>query len=186
MKKLLSKLWRKLSLSKNVQVSVMRLMQNEFLIGVTGVILNDKNEVLVCKHTYRQIQWSLPGGYIKEKEHPKEGLVREIEEETGFIVRIEEQLSMRTDRESARLDISFFGRYIGGDFAPNHEVTEAHFFTLENLPIIAQSQLLLIKDVLQKQPRIEPTQLKKTLFFKLKDLFIFKSSNQSDMYSQPD
>lgn len=186
MKALLSKLWRILALPKNLQLRIMRVTQNEFLIGVTGVILNDKNEVLVCKHTYRQIQWSLPGGYIKEKEHPKEGLVREIEEETGFIVRMEEQLRIRTDRESARLDISFFGRYIGGEFRSSSEVSEAHFFTFENLPLIAQSQLLLIKDVLRKQPKIEVTQPKKTMFAKLKSMFTFRSSIQSDTYSRPD
>src|SRR3989338_2266223 len=104
MREQLAKLWRFLSLPKNLQLYFMRLIQNEFLIGVTGVILNEKNEVLICKHTYRQAKWSLPGGYIKSKEHPKEGLAREIEEETGFIVRIGKQLRIRTDRETARLD----------------------------------------------------------------------------------
>ncbi|OGG00419.1 hypothetical protein A2Y99_01070 [Candidatus Gottesmanbacteria bacterium RBG_13_37_7] len=174
MKKRLSRLWRLLSLPKNLQLSIMRLTQNEFLIGVTGVILNDRNEVLMCKHIYRQIKWSLPGGYIKGKEHPKEGLVREIEEETGFIVRIGEQLRIRTDRETARLDISFVGSYIGGEFRPSHEVSEAHFFAFENLPLISQNQLLLIKEVLQRQPNIETDLPQKTIFAKLQSLFIPK------------
>lgn len=171
MKELLSKLWRLLSLPKNLQLSIMRFTQNEFLIGVTGVILNDKNEVLICKHTYRQIKWSLPGGYIKGKEHPKEGLVREIEEETGFIVRIGEELRIRTDREMARLDISFVGSYIGGEFKPSHEVSEAHFFTFENLPNLSQNQLLLIKEVLQRQPNIKTGLPKKNIITKLQSLF---------------
>lgn len=175
MKEQLSKLWRLLSLPKNLQLSIMRLTQNEFLIGVTGVIFNDKNEVLICKHTYRQIKWSLPGGYIKGKEHPKEGLVREIEEETGFIVRIGEELRIRTDRETARLDISFIGSYIGGEFRPSHEVSEAHFFAFENLPLLSQNQLLLIKEVLQRQPNIKTVLPKKTIFTKLQSLFIRKS-----------
>ncbi len=175
MKVQLSKLWRLLSIPKNLQLSIMRLTQNEFLIGVTGVILNDRNEVLMCKHIYRQIKWSLPGGYIKGKEHPKEGLVREIEEETGFIVRIGEQLRIRTDRETARLDISFVGSYIGGEFRPSHEVSEAHFFAYENLPILSQNQLILIKEVLQKKPHIETEQRKKTIFTKLQSLFTGKA-----------
>lgn len=175
MKELVSKLWRLLSFPKKLQLSIMRLTQNEFLIGVTGVILNEKNEVLICKHTYRKTKWSLPGGYIKGKEHPKEGLVREIEEETGFIVRIEEELRIRTDRETARLDISFIGKYIGGEFKPSHEVSEAHFFAFENLPNLSQNQLLLIREVLQKQPSREIDQPKKTLFTKLQSIFIQKS-----------
>ncbi len=175
MKELLSKLWRLLSLTKNLQLFIMRLTQNEFLIGVTGVILNDKNEVLICKHIYRRNKWSLPGGYIKGKEHPKEGLVREIEEETGFIVRIGKELRIRTDRETARLDISFVGIYIGGEFRPSHEVSEAHFFAFEDLPLISQNQLLLIKEVLQTKPHIETEQRKKTIFTKLQSLFTGKA-----------
>ncbi len=173
MKERLGKLWRILSLPKNIQLSIMRLTQNEFLIGVTGVILNDKNEVLICKHIYRQNKWSLPGGYIKGKEHPKEGLVREIEEETGFIVRIGEQLRIRTDRETARLDISFAGSFIGGEFRPSNEVSEAQFFAFENLPLLSQNQLLLIKEVLQKRPMmVVLDKSQKTIFTKLQSLFV--------------
>ncbi len=174
MKEQLSKLWRLLALPKNLQLLIMRVVQNEFLVGVTGVIFNDKNEVLICKHIYRQNKWSLPGGYIKGKEHPKEGLAREIEEETGFIVRVGKQLKIRTDRETARLDISFVGRYVGGDFRPSHEVSEAHFFAFENLPLISQNQLLLIKEVLQSQSSREVGRTKETIFNKLKSLLIRK------------
>ena len=169
MKELLSKLWRFLSLPKNLQLYIMRLTQNEFLIGVTGVILNANNEVLICKHNYRQIKWSLPGGYIKGREHPKEGLAREIEEETGFIVRIGKQLRIRTDRETARLDISFAGSYIGGEFRPSHEVSEARFFSFENLPVLSQNQLLLIKEVLQRQTNVKTGQSNKTVFTLLRE-----------------
>ena len=173
MKESLGKLWRILSLPKNLQLSIMRLTQNEFLIGVTGVIVNEKNEVLICKHIYRQNQWSLPGGYIKGKEHPKEGLVREIEEETGFIVRIGEQLSIRTDRETARLDISFAGNFVGGEFRPSNEVSEAQFFAFENLPLLPQNQLLLIKEVLQRRPMmLVLDKSPKTIFNKLQSLFV--------------
>ncbi len=149
MKSVLVKLWRFLSLPKALQLAVMRLFQDEFLVGVTGIILNKKNEILVCKHTYRQTNWSLPGGYIKTKEHPTEGLAREIEEETGFIVRIEKIIRTRTDRETARLDMSCIGTLVGGEFKPSREVSQAGFFSFENLPLLSQNQLMLIKEVLQ-------------------------------------
>jgi ADP-ribose pyrophosphatase YjhB (NUDIX family) len=126
----------------------MRVFQDEFLIGVTGIILNEKKEVLLFKHTYRQIKWSLPGGYLKGREHPREGLEREIEEESGMIVKVEKQLKVRTDRETARLDICFSGIYLGGAFRPSVEVTQAKFFPFEKLPLIARDQLVLIEHVL--------------------------------------
>lgn len=149
MKTLLAKTWRALGLSKGIQLSVMRIFQDQFLIGVTGIIFNEKNEVLLFKHTYRQTEWSLPGGYIKGKEHPYEGIEREIQEESGLIVSADEQLKIRTDRESSRLDVVIIGKYIGGDFIPSHEVSEFGFFSFENIPLIAKSQLLMIQRALQ-------------------------------------
>lgn len=141
-------MWRALSLPKGTQLSVMRVFQDQFLVGVTGVILNEKDEVLLFKHPYRQTLWSLPGGYLKSKEHPLEGLEREIEEESGFVVSAEEQLNIRTDRQSSRLDVTVIGKHIGGEFKPSREVSEFGFFSLENLPDISKNQLLLIEHVI--------------------------------------
>ncbi len=149
MKNLLAKLWRFLALPKSVQLFIMRLFQDQFLIGVTGVVFNEKKEVLLFKHTYRQTEWSLPGGYIKAKEHPAEGLEREIEEESGLTVSMDYQLNIKTDRESARLDIPLVGKYIGGAFVASSEVKEAQFFSFENLPLVSRNQLLLIESALQ-------------------------------------
>lgn len=144
MKRLLARLWKALALPKSTQLKVMRVIQDQFLVGVTGIIFNAKGEVLLLKHTYRTIPWSLPGGYIKAKEHPKEGLEREIEEECGLIVHADERLKIRTDRQSARLDFIYLGTFIGGTFRPSDEVTEAKFFPFDSLPNISKDQLLYI------------------------------------------
>lgn len=148
MKPIFAKLWRFLHLPKNLQLFIMRVVQDQFLIGVTGIIFNEKREVLLFKHSYRQTVWSLPGGYLKSKEHPGDGLEREIFEESGLTVSADEQLKTRTDRESARLDICYVGKFIGGQFSPSTEVTEYGFFSFENLPIIATSQLYLIENAI--------------------------------------
>lgn len=151
MKNILSKTWRALSFPKSAQLSIMRIFQDQFLVGVTGVIFNEKEEVLLFKHTYRQTPWSLPGGYIKSKEHPFEALEREIGEESGLIVSADEQLKIRTDRDSSRLDVTIVGKYIGGEFKPSSEVSEFGFFSLENLPQISKNQLLLIERTLRSK-----------------------------------
>ncbi|MBP6913384.1 MAG: NUDIX domain-containing protein [Candidatus Levybacteria bacterium] len=149
---MLGKLWQKLSLPTGLQLFIMRLFQSQFLVGITGVITNDKNEVLLFKHTYRSGPvWSLPGGYMKAREHPLEGLEREIEEESGFIVSADEEVRIRTDRNSSRLDITVTGKFMGGEFKPSAEVSEYGFFTLKNLPNISKSQLLLIEQVLNSK-----------------------------------
>jgi 8-oxo-dGTP diphosphatase len=146
----LSRIWRNLSLSKGLQLLIMRFFQSQFLVGVTGIILNDKQEVLLFKHTYRQTRWSLPGGFIKSREHPFEALEREIAEESGLVVSADEQLKIRTDRDTSRLDVTVTGKFIGGEFKPSKEVSEFGFFSLGNLPQISNSQLLLIEKVLNE------------------------------------
>lgn len=149
MKLILAKFWRFLKLPKDFQLLVMRLLQDQFLIGVTGIIFNDKEEVLLFKHSYRQTSWSLPGGYLKSKEHPREGLEREISEESGLVVSVDEQLKTRTDRDSARLDICCIGKFIGGNFTPSSEVIEHGFFSFDNLPLIPTNQLYLIEKAIK-------------------------------------
>jgi len=140
----LSKIWRILKLPKSIQLFVMRFFQDQFLIGVTGIILNSKNEILLFKYSYRQTEWGLPGGYIKAKEHPQEALEREIEEESGFVVSVDEELKIRTDRKSARLDIGFVGKLMGGEFRKSSEVSEAKFFSFNDLPLLMSKQQLFI------------------------------------------
>ncbi len=149
MKTLLAKIWKLLHLPKGVQLFIMRIVQDQFLVGVTGVIFNDKNEFLLFKHSYRSHSWSLPGGYISSGEHPREALEREIKEESGLVVSVDDLIKTRTDRSSARLDICYSGTLIGGDFQPTHEVTDFSFFTQDNLPLIRKNQLFLIDEILK-------------------------------------
>ena len=149
MKLFLSKLWKILHLPKNLQLFIMRFLQNQFLIGVTGIIFNDKNEILLFKHVYRGHAWSLPGGYMKAGEHPSDGLEREIFEESGLVVSADEVLQTRTDRNTARLDICYVGALIGGDFKPTYEVSEYGFFTKDTFPLLRNNQLFLIEKAIK-------------------------------------
>jgi ADP-ribose pyrophosphatase YjhB (NUDIX family) len=129
----------------------MRFVQDQFLVGVTGVIFNKKNEILLFKHTYRTHAWSLPGGYMKAGEHPREALEREIKEESNLVVSIDDSLKTRTDRDSARLDMCYTGAFIGGDFVPTHEVSEYGFFSQDMLPLLRKNQVFLIDEALKQR-----------------------------------
>ena len=151
MKTILAKIWKILHLPKGIQLLVMRFFQDQFLVGVTGIIFNDKKEILLFKHSYRAHAWSLPGGYLKSGEHPRVGLEREIKEESGLVVSVDEELKTRTDRETARLDICYVGVLIGGDFVPTNEVSEYGFFAQDKLPLLRKNQLFLIDEVLKSK-----------------------------------
>src|SRR3989344_7833601 len=150
MKSILLKIWKALKLPTGLQLFAMRQINDQFLIGVTGIIFNNDGKILLVKHTYRdRDHWSLPGGYVKAKEHPKEGLEREIKEESGFIVSADERIKLRTDRNSPRVDITYIGTFVGGEFIPSKEVKEAHFFSFEDLPDINEDQLFFIDKALK-------------------------------------
>ncbi|MCL4339229.1 NUDIX domain-containing protein [Patescibacteria group bacterium] len=141
---LLLKIWRILSLPKGVQISIMRLFQDQFLIGVSGVIFDEHDQILLFKHSYRRTAWGLPGGYLKAKEHPVNGLEREIEEESGLMISIDDKLRINLDKDSSCLDISYVGTFIGGEFKSSDEVIDFGFFNLENLPLLPKKQLLIV------------------------------------------
>jgi ADP-ribose pyrophosphatase YjhB (NUDIX family) len=151
MKSFLAKVWKFLNLPKGVQLFFMRFFQNQFLVGVTGIIFNEKQEVLLFKHTYRQHPWSLPGGYLKAGEHPAEALEREIKEESHLVVSIDESLKTRTDRTSSRLDMCYIGVFIGGEFIPSEEVSEYGFFLQDTMPLLRSNQVFLIEKALQQK-----------------------------------
>jgi len=143
-KTILAKIYKAFHFSKSWQLFIMRFFQTRFLVGVTGIVFNDRQEILLFKHTYRTHAWSLPGGYLKSGEHPRESLEREIKEESGFVVSIDDSLKTRTDRDFARLDLCYTGILIGGDFTPSHEVSAFGFFAPDKLPLLRKNQLFLI------------------------------------------
>src|SRR3989339_508948 len=147
MKTILVKIWKTLRLPKGIQLFLMRFFQDQFLVGVTGIILNNKKEVLLFKHAYRPHAWSLPGGYLKSGEHPREALEREIKEESGLVVSVDDSLKTRTDRNTARLDMCYVGVLIGGDFKATSEVSEYGFFSQDKLPLLRKNQVFLIDEV---------------------------------------
>jgi len=148
MQGLLLKIWKALHLPKDLQLFFMRRVNDQFLVGVTGIFFDNEDRVLLVKHTYRGRGWSLPGGYAKSGEHPTEALEREVKEETGYEVSADQRLKIRTDRESARLDITYMGVFIGGVLTPSDEVKEAKLFKFDKLPILPEDQLLFIDKAL--------------------------------------
>lgn len=62
------------------------------LIGIGGVIVNKKGEILLAQRNDHRKQfdgkWSIPGGHLEFGEQPEKALLREIKEELGVKVSI--------------------------------------------------------------------------------------------------
>lgn len=144
MTQLLLQLWKKLDMPKDLQLKIIRLFQNKFLVGVTGIIFDEKDQILLFKHTYRNVPWGLPAGFLKAHEHPVSGLEREIEEESGLIISIDKRVNIKIDQDASALDICYLGTFIGGDFKESSEVSEYGLFPVNNLPLLPKQQVILI------------------------------------------
>lgn len=54
-------------------------------VGVRAIVLNEKNEILLVRHTYNN-DWYLPGGGVNNNETSIAAIIRELQEETGIQV----------------------------------------------------------------------------------------------------
>lgn len=133
------------------------LTNHKFLIGAAAVIFNDQGQVLLFRHTFRPASrhWGLPGGWMKPGESIQAGLEREVYEESRLRVQVVGPLLVETAPRVARLDLIFWGSWLGGEFKPSSEVTEARFFTIDTLPeLIPEQKKAVLAAVRQYNPTI--------------------------------
>lgn len=122
----------------------------DFSLGVGGVVWKD-GKVLLVQRAYNpgKGKWTIPGGYVDQKEKIADAVAREIKEETGIIAEPISIIALR-DRPGDKHDayIVFLLDYKGGTLkADPTEVSGIGFFSLEecqNLPI-AELSLSAIK-----------------------------------------
>jgi mutator protein MutT len=105
-------------------------------LGVRAIVTNDKNEILLVKHTY-QNYWFLPGGGVDKGETFEQAIRRELIEETGYEANIIELFGVyQNTYEGKRDNIVVFvcknGKFI--DFLPSSEIEKYGFFNVDNLP----------------------------------------------------
>jgi 8-oxo-dGTP pyrophosphatase MutT (NUDIX family) len=82
-----------------------RLVEGAFIpghathyIGAGGVVLNERNELLVVCERHRRTKqpyYKLPGGALQSGEHLVDGVIREVLEETGIETRFESLVCFR-------------------------------------------------------------------------------------------
>lgn len=147
MNKWLYWLWRVLPIPKILRGPILWVGNRKFIIGIAALILNDRGEVLLFKHTYRtDCDWGFPGGYLRGREDPAGAIHREILEESGLEVRILDLLEIIRSEEMPRLEVLFLAELVDDlQFKPSHEVSEARFFPVDALPELLPEHRALIE-----------------------------------------
>ncbi|WP_371262049.1 GNAT family N-acetyltransferase [Phycicoccus sp. Soil802] len=113
-----------------------------WMAGVTAVVRDERGHVLLGRRTDNGL-WGLVSGILEPGEQPADGLLREIEEETGVVARIEALAGVWTQPEvtypngdrAQYLDLCFLARHVSGEARVNDdESTEVGWFPVDALP----------------------------------------------------
>ena len=106
--------------------------------GVRAVVLNERGEVFLIRHTYVP-GWHFPGGGVEVGETAELSLERELSEEAGIAATERPVLhGLFFNRRISRRD--HVAVYVISQFRiesvkqPDREIAEAGFFPLDNLP----------------------------------------------------
>lgn len=107
-----------------------------------GVLLFENGRILLVKRRFEPYRglWVIPSGFMEYEETVTECAVREIKEETGLDVEMEELHSVVScfdDPRGNTLLVLYTGRITGGSLEPGDDAEDAAFFPLDGLPAVA-------------------------------------------------
>lgn len=120
-----------------------RLYPSAPMVGVGVVTFNDEKKVLLVKRGNEPSQglWSIPGGLVQLGERVRDAGVREVKEECNLDVEPEDVISvvdliLKDKEEKVKYHyvlIDYLATYIGGNLMPQSDVTDAGWFSLQEL-----------------------------------------------------
>lgn len=104
-------------------------------IGVFAEIFDSERRILCVKRAYGPQNWTTPGGRLESGESPGAALEREVQEETGYVVRAGRLLGAYAATYKDDLVLSIEAEIIGREaWEPNAEIAEVSFIALDALP----------------------------------------------------
>ncbi len=127
---------RKIPLLMKIPYYAYRFIQPKYSVGVIGVVLNEEREILLVEHVFHpKLPRGLPGGWIGFNEDPEETIAREIYEELGLTVTVDELL-IATRTEYHHLDFSFLCTPTGEITTLSYELLGYEWVKRQDLPLI--------------------------------------------------
>ncbi|EKS08463.1 NUDIX hydrolase [Leptospira santarosai] len=103
---------------------------------VVGSIPVWENRILLCKRAIepRKGYWTLPAGFLENRETVEEGAVRETREEANAEIRIVGLQSVYSIPHISQIYMFFLADLVDGKFSVSSESEEVKLFSLNEIP----------------------------------------------------
>jgi len=120
-----------------------------------AIVEDDAGRVLLARRAVEPYRgfWDTPGGYLEEREHPLDGLRRELLEETGLTVEPQRFLGAFMDTygggpaANATLNLFWTARVVAGEPLAADDVCELRWFAPDQLPAADELAFTLLPAV---------------------------------------
>lgn len=103
---------------------------------VVGAVCSWHGRILLCRRAIepRHGFWTIPAGYMEERETPAEGAAREAREEAQAKIEIDRLLAVYSVPRISQVQLIFRAKLANPDFAPGSESLETKLFAWEEIP----------------------------------------------------
>jgi 8-oxo-dGTP diphosphatase len=117
---------------------VVRAVAPKYSVGATCLIERPDGRVLLVRQSYRE-RWGLPGGLLKRREDPADGVRREVAEEVALAVELVGEPAVVVEARLQRIDVVYRARPAAGidpdsARACTAEIIEVGWFHPDGLP----------------------------------------------------
>jgi 8-oxo-dGTP pyrophosphatase MutT (NUDIX family) len=141
----LLRVWRDVPFPDWLRVLFLRILNPSFMAGAMALVQDEQGRILLLLHTYRrEMPWGLPGGWLKHAESPEAGLAREVFEETGFHV-IVDDLLVADFWDRSQIDLLYRCHVVGGAYQATDETSSHRWVSADALPSLLPNQVHLLR-----------------------------------------
>lgn len=104
--------------------------QEEVRLAVSAYVTNGDGDTLLVRTNWRSDTWELPGGQVDPGETPTSAVMREVREETGIEIRVDDVSGIYFNMTTGLVVIVMHGVVVGGNIKTSEETTEVKFVAL--------------------------------------------------------
>ena len=111
-------------------------------LTVDAIIIKDDKVLLIKRlNPPYENHWALPGGFVEYGEKVEDATVREVKEETGLDITLEELVGVYSDPErdprGHTVTVAHTSKITGGKLKSDSDAKDAHFFEIKELEDIS-------------------------------------------------